>query len=117
LERQIHNALNNYNPELPPVAEMEGIDLLTEGILTLGKVSSLLEQLTGNTIKGEGPAEQMVKLLLNCDSILILAGTQINNAHQDPNLPVELEIRRNIVKKIANLLEDKFLKTIEIEYL
>jgi serine/threonine protein phosphatase PrpC len=117
LERQIHIELNNYNPELPPVAEMEGIDLITEGILTLGKVSSLLEQLTGNTIKGEGPAEQMVKLLLNCDSILILAGTQINNAHQDPNLPVELEIRRNIVKKIANLLEDKFLKTIEIEYL
>jgi len=117
LKRNISVELNNYNPELPPVAEMEGIDLITEGILTLGKVSSILEKLNTNTVKGDGPAEKMVKLLLNSDSILILAGTQINNAHQDPNLPVELEIRRNIIKKIAHLLEDKFLKSIEIEFL
>ncbi|WP_439185583.1 SpoIIE family protein phosphatase [Carboxylicivirga taeanensis] len=117
LNREIRIDLNNYNPELPPVAEMKGIDLITEGILTLGRVSSLLEQLSGNTVKGDGPAERMVQLLLDSDSILILAGTQINNAHQDPNLPVELEIRRNIIKKIAAILEDKFLKTIEIEYL
>ncbi|MBK3517398.1 SpoIIE family protein phosphatase [Carboxylicivirga marina] len=117
LKRNIHIELNNYNPELPPVGEMPGIDLITEGILTLGAVSSILEQLQSNTVKGTGPAEQMVKLFLNSDSILILAGTQINNAHQDPNLPVELEIRRNIIKKIASTLEEKFFKTIEIEYL
>jgi len=117
LKRDIHIELNNYQPDLPPVAEMEGIDLLTEGILTLGKVSSILESNSTNYIKEDGPAEQMVRLLLDSDSILILAGTQINNAHQDPNLPVELEIRRNVIKKIAAILEDKFLKNIEIEYL
>ncbi|MBS2213151.1 SpoIIE family protein phosphatase [Carboxylicivirga mesophila] len=117
LKREIRIELNNYNPELPPIAEMEGIDLITEGILTLGKVSSILEQLNSHSVNGDGPAERMVKLFLDSDSILILAGTQINNAHQDPNLPVELEIRRNIIKKIAAILEDKFLKTLEIEYL
>ncbi len=117
LKRDIRIELNNYNPELPPIAEMQGIDLITEGILTLGKVSSLLEQLNSNNVTGDGPAERMVRLMLDSDSILILAGTQINNAHQDPNLPVELEIRRNIIKKIAAILEDKFLKTLEIEYL
>ncbi|MCT4589766.1 MAG: serine/threonine-protein phosphatase [Carboxylicivirga sp.] len=117
LNRDLQIELDNYRPELPPVAQMQGIDLITEGILTLGKVSSILEQLNNTRVKGDGPAEKMVKLLLDSDSILILAGTQINNAHQDPNLPVELEIRRNIIKKIASILEDKFLKTIEIEYL
>ncbi|TRX71114.1 SpoIIE family protein phosphatase [Carboxylicivirga sp. M1479] len=117
LNRQISIELDNYQPELPPVGNMEGVDLITEGILTLGKVSSILEELTSNTIKASGPAESMVKMLLDSDSILILAGTQINNAHQDPNLPVELEIRRNIIKKIASILEYKFLKNIEIEYL
>jgi len=117
LNRDIQIDLNNSKPDLPPIAEMEGVDLMTEGILTLGKVSSILENKTNSSIKGDGPAEQMVRLFLNSDSILILAGTQINNAHQDPNLPVELEIRRNVIKKIASLLEDKFLKTIEIEYL
>ncbi len=117
LKREIHIDLNNYRGDLPPKAEMEGVDLITEGILTLGKVSSILENATNNTISGDSPAEQMVRLFLDSDSILILAGTQINNAHQDPNLPVELEIRRNVIKKIAALLEDKFLKTIDIEFL
>ncbi len=117
LKRQIDISINTAMLDLPPIAEMDGIDLITEGILTLGKVSSLLESIKFNVIKGDGPAEQMTKLLLQSDSILILAGTQINNAHQDPNLPVELEIRRNVIKKIAHILEDKFLKTVEIEYL
>lgn len=117
LKEQIDISINTKMLDLPPVAHMQGIDLITEGILTLGKVSALLESIKFNVIKGDGPAEQMAKLLLKSDSILILAGTQINNAHQDPNLPVELEIRRNVIKKIANILEDKFLKTVEIEYL
>ena len=34
-----------------------------------------------------------------------MVGTHVNEAHQDPNLPVELDIRRNIIKKITSLLE------------
>lgn len=117
LKRDIKVELDNYHPELPPIAQMRGINLITEGILTLGKVSSILENLKNTIVKGDSPAEKMVQLFLNSDSILILAGTQINNAHQDPNLPVELEIRRNVLKKIAAILEEKFLKSIEIEYL
>jgi hypothetical protein len=37
-------------------------------------------------------------------------GTRVNEAHRDPNLPVELDIRRNIIKKIVTLLEEKYLK-------
>ena len=49
--------------------------------------------------------------------ILLHIGTRINIAHQDPNLPVELEIRRTVVKRIARLLEEKWLKTISFEYI
>nr|WP_321407940.1 SpoIIE family protein phosphatase [uncultured Carboxylicivirga sp.] len=117
LNRPVDINLNHTNMDLPPQASMEGIDLITEGILTLGKVSSIIESTKFNMVEGNGPAEDMVRLLLKSDSILILAGTQINNAHQDPNLPVELEIRRNVIKKIASILESKFLKTVTIEYL
>jgi len=117
LNKSLEVDINNLDPFLPPTATMDGIDLITEGILTLGKVMSVLEQMQSNEVKGNGPAEKMVKLLLSSDEITLLAGTKVNNAHQDPNLPVELEIRRNVVKKIASLLEEKFLKNIEIEYL
>ena len=38
-------------------------------------------------------------------------------AHQDPNLPVELEMRRTVVKRMASLLEEKFLKEVSIRYI
>lgn len=103
--------------ELPPLSHMEGVDLVTEGILTLGKVERILT--SGNTEfhKEAGPAEQVVRMLLDSDKITLLVGTRINIAHQDPNLPVELEIRRNVVKKIKYLLETKYLKDVEIMYI
>ena len=101
--------------ELPPLSYMEGIDLITEGILTLSKVERLLTQ--GLPEKSQGPANDLVNLIQNSDKITFIVGTRINVAHQDPNLPVELEIRRNVVKKIKYLLETKFLKDVEITYL
>lgn len=101
--------------ELPPLSYMEGIDLITEGILTLSKVERLLT--SGISDKSHGPAHELVYLLQNSDKITFIVGTRINIAHQDPNLPVELEIRRNVIKKIKFLLESKYLKDVEISYL
>jgi hypothetical protein len=58
----------------------------------------------------------LTKLLLDSDKIDFVIGTKINEAHQDPNLPMELDIRRNIVKKIFRLLQSKFLKEISVKY-
>ena len=95
---------------------MEGADMVTEGIITMGKVSEILEN-GGNTDKMKrNAATRMVEMFLDSDRIHFAVGTKINEAHQDPNMPVELEIRRNIVKKIASLLQDKYLKEVHIQY-
>ncbi len=109
--------LELLDPDLPPVAQMESIDLVTEGILTLGKVVRILKKYEKNETLGKGPAHQIVKMLIESDEIHIVNGTRINVAHQDPNLPVELEIRRTVVKQIANLLEHKFLKDVDVEFI
>jgi hypothetical protein len=105
------------DPELPPESFLEGIDLVTEGILTLQKVNELLKTYNNSVRLGKGPADKIVKLLMESDEIHFIIGTRINIAHQDPNLPVELEIRRTVVKRIARLLEDKWLKTVTFEYI
>ena len=115
LGRPILVSLDTPDKEIPPISQMEGIDLITEGILTLSKVERLLS--SGICQRPYGPAEQLVNLLQNSDKITFIVGTRINTAHQDPNLPVELEIRRNVVKKIKFLLETKYLKDVEISYL
>jgi hypothetical protein len=103
--------------ELPPPSHLQGFDLVTEGILTLGKVASILDKFSPDTKLTSGPAHAIVKLLLNSDFIHILCGTSINEAHQDPSLPVELEIRRTVIKRIAKLLEEKFLRQVFLEFI
>jgi hypothetical protein len=115
--RSIKTNINLSERELPPVSVMEDIDLITEGILTLSKVERVLSGEESERENRNGAAEKLLRLLADSDKIIFLVGTRINTAHQDPSLPVELEIRRNVIKKIKNLLETKWLKDVDITYL
>ncbi len=117
LGRKIVDELIFEDPELPPESFIEGIDLVTEGILTLQKVSVILKSYNNSVRLGKGPADKIVKLIMECDEIHFIIGTRINIAHQDPSLPVDLEIRRTVVKRIARLLEEKWLKKVSFEYI
>ncbi len=101
---------------LPPKANLEGFDLVTEGILTMGKVEEILENYNSETRMGDSPADEVVNLLLEHDIIHIIVGTRINWAHQDPDQPVELEIRKVIIKRIIKLLEEKFFKEVRADF-
>lgn len=117
LNIEIEDTLEFSDPDLPPISKMKGIDLVTEGILTLSKVSGILEKYNEKFTPGKGPADEIFKLFRESDEINLCIGTAVNIAHQDPNLPVELEIRRSVAKKIANLLEQKFLKEVTLEFI
>jgi len=117
LKRTIVDELIFEDPELPPESFLEGIDLVTEGILTLQKVNEILKTYNNSVKLGKGPADKIIRLIMESDEIRFIIGTRINIAHQDPNLPVELEIRRTVVKRIARLLEENWLKKVSIEYI
>ncbi len=102
---------------LPPSAKMEGFEMVTEGILTLGKVEEILENYNSDTRLQDSTPENIVKLLLQHDIIDIIVGTRINWAHQDPDQPLELELRKFVVKRIVKLLIHKFFKKVKIEYI
>lgn len=116
LNRAVEDSFDFDDPDLPPVSMMNGIDLVTEGILTLGKVTEILKTYNNSTRLTKGPADRIVRMLIESDEIHFVIGTRINIAHQDPSLPVELEIRRTVVKRIARLLEDKFLKEVSVTF-
>lgn len=117
LDRKIVDELIFEDPELPPESFIDGIDLVTEGILTLQKVNEILKSYNNSVKLGKGPADKIVRLLMESDEIQFIIGTRINIAHQDPTLPVDLEIRRTVVKRIARLLEEKWLKKVSFEYI
>ena len=117
LKREITVNIDDIAAGLPPSSQMEGIDLMTEGIITLGALSELLRKGMNNTLTGEGPAWEIYRMILDADIIDLVVGTKINVAHQDPSLPVELEIRRNVVKNIAVLLEERFMKEVRLKFI
>jgi hypothetical protein len=105
------------DPRVPPGARMQGFDLVTEGILTLGEVLRLLEEGFAPEELRPNAAVRLTAMLLDSDVVKFVVGTRINEAHQDPNIPMELDLRRNIVKRIARILEDKHMKRIVVQYL
>ncbi|MEZ4485864.1 MAG: SpoIIE family protein phosphatase [Syntrophotaleaceae bacterium] len=115
LGREIKTDLRSNGNGIPPVSHMAGVDLITEGILTLTRVAQFLEQ--GEIPQETHGAALLAQMLRDSDAISFLVGTKINEAHQDPSHPAELEIRRNIVKRVAKVLQEKYLKEISLQYI
>lgn len=116
LDKKVTVKLGKVDPRVPPESVMEGADLVTEGIITLARVSQMLAERELPPYTKENAATKLVELLLDSDRIQFVVGTKINEAHQDPNMPVELEIRRNVIKKIAQTLETQYIKEVHIQY-
>ncbi len=100
--------------KLPAISYMDGVDLVTEGILTLTKT---LEYLENGTFDIDNAAGKLVKFLLDSDCINFMVGAKLNQAHYDPALPIEIEIRKNIIKKMAKALQDKYFKKVSVQYM
>ena len=105
--------LSTMGGDLPPLSRMPGADLVTEGIFTLSRAASYLEK--GDYTKLD-PAEKLVELMRRHDIIEFVVGTRVNEAHQDPNLPVDLELRRNIIRRLETVLRDRYMKEIRITF-
>lgn len=117
LHRPITVDLSRADTGMPPPARMDGIDLITEGALTLAHVAQLLAAGTTVDRLPASPAGDIVRLMLGSDIIHFLVGTRINEAHQDPNTPQELDLRRNIVRRIVSLLEEKYLNATTVRFI
>lgn len=98
---------------LPAPAKMDGVDLVAEGALTL---TLLLEYLENSSV-AEDAAGQMTSLILDSDYIEFLVGAKMNEAYYDPDLAVELGIRKNVVKRIVKVLEDKYAKEVNLKFI
>ncbi|MDY5930423.1 MAG: SpoIIE family protein phosphatase [Candidatus Ornithospirochaeta sp.] len=109
--------LKCWSKDVPPSSKMEGIDLVTEGMLTLSKVATILEKKEDLASMPDNPAKRFVEILLDSDQVHFLVGTKINEAHQDPNIPVEIGIRRTIIGRLRKALEEIYLKETSQEYL
>ena len=106
LGRAMEVDLDTMRPDVPPLASMENIDLITEGILTLTRASELLRSGVGkDTVRfSTDGASTLARLLLDVDHVHFIVGQAVNPAHQNPNLPVQLGMKLAVVREIADEL-------------
>ncbi len=112
--KELDVQMNYDNPAIPPIAKISGIDLVTEGVLTLGKCLEYVKTLTETNqdnletfaLNKQDGASQLTKLLLDdCTEIRFLVGQALNPAHQNPGMPVSLGLKLNLIKELAKELE------------
>ena len=100
---------------LPPAGRIPGVALATEGILTLGRVLSALEE--HRPAAAEPVAARRILGMIGAhDRIEFIVGTKVNECHQDPNIPQDLELRRSVVRRLANVLEHDYRKTVKLNF-
>lgn len=106
LGRPIDVDLETMTAAVPPLARIETIDLVTEGILTLTRAKDLLcSGATRETVAFQTDgAAALVRTLLGVDSVHFMVGLAVNPAHQNPDLPGELDIKLAVVREIAEEL-------------
>ncbi|MBE6383036.1 MAG: serine/threonine protein phosphatase [Lentisphaerae bacterium] len=100
---------------LPPVGRIDGIGIATEGILTLSRVTTALEE-RRPPMEEPPAARAILTRMMAHDRIEFVIGTKVNECHQDPNIPQDLELRRSVVKRMTAALEKNFRKQVTINY-
>ena len=100
---------------LPPIGRMEGIGIATEGILTLSRVLSALEEMRSPKYE-PAAAREILDMMMRHDRIEFVLGTKVNESHQDPGIPQDLELRRSVIKRIAKALEHNYRKETVVNY-
>jgi hypothetical protein len=101
--------LSTMTNEVPPIARLKGIDLVSEGILTLTRTNELLRSGTDRKkvmFRVDGAAS-LLRLFLESDHIHFVVGQAVNPAHQNPDLPHQLGIRVKVVRELAEALRAK----------
>lgn len=110
------------SPDIPPIAKIEGVDLVTEGVITINRVleyaKDYLEenrQYSYWSYNMDG-ASMISKLLFEeATDINFFVGRAVNPAHQNPNLPIGFNIKMNLVEELATYLKE-MNKKIKVSY-
>ncbi|NLZ45408.1 MAG: SpoIIE family protein phosphatase [Clostridiales bacterium] len=114
--------LEYIDEEVPPIARVKGIDLVTEGIITINKVLAYAQDFLDENnfysdwaVKEDG-ASQIARLLFEeATDINFYVGKAVNPAHQNPNLPINFSIKMRLVDELSECLK-KMGKGIKVSY-
>lgn len=122
LRKPLKPTLNFESSDVPPIAEIEGVDLVTEGVITVNKVVEYAQDYLGENkhyehwnFKKDGASLISRLLFEEATDINFYVGRAINPAHQNPDLPINFNIKMNLVEELSKCLK-QMGKRIKVSY-
>ncbi|MGM9624512.1 MAG: SpoIIE family protein phosphatase [Eubacteriales bacterium] len=122
LRKPLRASLNFEQSDVPPIAEIEGVDLVTEGVITINRVLEYAKDYLGENkeyeqwnFKKDGASRICRLLFEEATDINFFVGRAINPAHQNPDLPINFSIKMNLVEELSQCLK-KMGKRIKVSY-
>jgi len=122
LQKPIKTNLLYFDNDIPPTAEIEGVYLVTEGVITINRVLSYAQDYLKENesykvwgYKRDGASLIARALFEEATDINFFVGMAVNPAHQNPNLPINFSIKMRLVEQLAECLK-KMGKKIKVSY-
>ena len=122
LGKELKPILTFEKSDVPPIAEIDGVDLVTEGVITVNKVLEYAKDYLGDnkfyehwSFKRDGASLISRLLFEEATDINFYVGRAINPAHQNPDLPINFSIKMNLVSELSECLK-KMGKRIKVSY-
>lgn len=122
LGKPLRASLSFERSDVPPIAELEGVDLVTEGVITMNKVIQYAKDYLGENalyeqwnFQKDGAALISRLLFEEATDINFYVGRAVNPAHQNPDLPINFNIKMNLVEELSSCLK-KMGKRIKVSY-
>lgn len=122
LNKPVKACLFSESSDIPPIAEIEGVDLVTEGVITINRVLEYAQDYIKEnkkykswSMKRDGASLISRLLFEEATDINFYVGRAINPAHQNPDLPITFNIKMNLVKELSACLK-KMGKRIKVSY-
>ena len=122
LGKPVRASLNFERSDIPPIAYIEGVDLVTEGVITMNRVIEYAKDYLGENLlheqwnfKKDGASLIARMLFEEATDIDFYVGRAVNPAHQNPDLPINFNIKMNLVEELSACLR-KMGKRIKVSY-
>ena len=122
LGKEVKANLDYLDPEIPPTATIEGVDLVTEGVITINRVLTYAESYLADnkffadwSYKRDGASLIARMLFEEATDINFFVGRAVNPAHQNPDLPINFSIKMRLVDGLSEALR-KMGKRIKVSY-
>ncbi|MBQ4089778.1 MAG: serine/threonine-protein phosphatase, partial [Clostridia bacterium] len=122
LRKPLRASLSFEASDIPPTATIEGVDLVTEGVITINRVVEYAKDYLGENksyetwgFKKDGASLISRLLFEEATDINFYVGRAVNPAHQNPELPINFNIKMNLVEELSTYLK-QMGKRIKVSY-